>query len=153
MRLIANIARCAITELDDGSVVFTSKADIDDDGSDNSANDPCWQPNTSLRFKGRSIDADRVPYVVVPPAIIRGVKGIVLGCKARVSYKGMIVDAVVADVGPSLKLGEISMECARRLGINPSPISGGVDAYLVHYTLWPGIPAVVDGVTYLLQPC
>jgi hypothetical protein len=45
----------------------------------------------------------------------------------------------------------MSLACARALGINPDPNRGGVDEHTVHYLIQPGVPAVVDGVTYQLQ--
>lgn len=137
-------------------VFFIADADIDCDGPNgNPDGDPDWQDSTSLKHNGQSINSYKVPGIVVPPGIIKGVKGIVLGCKARVTNNetGVSADAVVYDAGPSRKLGEISVELAKRLGINPSPINGGEDSYdAVTYELWPGVPAVVDGVEYSLQP-
>ena len=125
---------------------------IDDDGSDNRWHDPDWQPDTSLHYNGRPVDAGKVPYVVVPPAIINAVVPTVLGCQAQVTHKNVTVDAVVADIGPRMKIGEGSVELARRLGIPESPVSGGDETYDVLYKIFPGIPAVVDEVTYNLQP-
>ena len=70
------------------------------------------------------------------------------------------VEAVVADGGPSNKLGEISLACAKAIGVpagegstHPAN-SGGVDAdsHIIHYRLFPGVAAMVNGVTYPLQP-
>jgi hypothetical protein len=152
MKVIATIENCPVTEHDDGKVTFTAKAAIDNDGSDNRQHDPYWQADTSLHFAGKAIDSEKVPGIVVPPAVIRGVKGVVLGCSARVSYRGITQDAVVFDVGPRAKIGEITPELARRLGINPSALHGGVDAHVVDYALWPGHPAIVDDVHYTLKP-
>ena len=113
---------------------------------------------TSYRFPGvpsRSpaayVDSQTVPYIVVPPAIIRGVRGIVMGCKARVTYRGKSVDAVVADAGPRTKIGEASIAAAEAVDIPSSPRTGGLDGAQVLYELWPGVPAVVNGLTYALQ--
>lgn len=151
MKIIATIEGHEITEEDNGSVTFTAGANIDNDGPNgNPEGDPYHQEETSLRLNGKSINAETVPYIVVPPAIIRGVAPVVLGCEAVVWYGPKCVNAVTADIGPKNKLGEISVECARRLGINPSPLHGGVSGG-VHYELHPGVPAVVDGITYPLQ--
>jgi len=152
MKIIATIDNENIYESEDGCVTYTAKAAVDCDGAGGNVwHDPCFQPETSLHHDGQPLNANRVAYIVVPPAIIKGVKGIVLGCKAQVKWKNTTVDAVVGDIGPRAKLGEISVLCARNLGMNPSPNSGGADAHNVHYSLWPGAPAVVDGVTYQLQ--
>lgn len=147
MRQIAVIEGSPITELDDGSVVYTAKAAIDGDGCGPSHGDPDYQNNTSLHVGGKPLNADVDRYIVVPPAIINGVAGVILGCKARVSYQGLTTDAVVGDIGPHKKLGEISIATAKALNIPSSPLDGGVDSG-VNYVLWPGVAA--DG--YELQP-
>ena len=105
------------------------------------------------------VDAATVPFVVVPPMIVRGVAGVVMGCRAVVTNttNGQSVEAVVADGGPANKLGEISLACAKAIGvpagegaIHPAN-SGGVDEHIIQYQLFPGVAAVVNGVTYPLQ--
>jgi hypothetical protein len=137
---------------DGGSVFFVGDADIDVDGSPNWERDPDASADTSLHYNGKPINADKVSFIVLPPECIKAVAGVVLGCKATAKYHGRECAAVVADVGPHRKLGEMSSACARMLGINPSPTSGGVDEQCVTYRYWPGIPALVDGVLYKLQP-
>ena len=134
--------------------VTSETAAIDSDGSDNRHGDPCWQRDTTLRRNGRSIDAESVPYVVVPPLIVRGTRGVVMGCKAivRNTETGQTCEAVVADGGPRLKIGEISCECARRIGLSGNPNHGGTSRHIVHYQIFPGVFAIVDGVEYRLQP-
>lgn len=155
MRLLATIAGVEITEHeDDGSVTWTAGMQIDSDGAPgNPGNDPCWQPDTTLHHNGNPINSNTVPFIVVPPAVIQGVKGVVLGCQAEVFNKstGKKTDAVVADVGPHKKIGEASMECARRVGVNESPTRGGVDSHTIEYTIWPDENADVDGIVYELK--
>lgn len=124
-------------------VEYTCKAAIDTDGIGDLHGDPCAQGQTSLKKNGKSLNADVDCYIVVPPAIIKGVPGIVLGCMAIVTNMrtGTSVHAVVGDVGPHNKLGEISRATAKALGINPSPTSGGEDRHVIHYQIWPGVPA------------
>ena len=56
----------------------------------------------------------------------RRCRSIVLGCQARVSFRGKTpAEAVVGDIGPRLGLGELSVACAKALDIPDSPISGG----------------------------
>ena len=100
------------------------------------------------------VDAATVPYVVVPPAIRSGVKGVVMGCLAHVSNtkNGKHTAAVVADIGPRKKLGEISCACASAIGVNPSPTSGGIDEHVIEYVIFPGVSAIVNGTVYPLQP-
>lgn len=147
----------------DGKVVFTTSWGSDIAVADAQGNplviDGIVVSKTAYRFKGVDyrrpeayVDSETVAYCVVPPAIIKGVRGIVLGCKARLNYSGKSVDAVVADVGPRTKIGELSIAAARALGIPSSPKSGGVDTASIHYEIFPGVPAVVNGVTYELLP-
>lgn len=154
MRLLATIQDCPIVENEDGTVTYLAKAAIDADGAGgNPFHDKYFQPQTSLRHEdGTSLNALTERYVVVPPAIIRGVKPVVLGCQARVRYRGTSVTAVVADIGPAAKLGEISVALAKALGIPDSPVSGGVEEHVVYYVLSPGVAACVDGRRYKLQP-
>ena len=195
--IIARIAGVMVTQNEDGSVTWTSGAEIDADGANGQAGGPFayrypdddgldrlidagW-PNeewtdvlysdgnghpltdekgnafskTSLILPGnvanRAVDAWSVPYVVVNPHVQRNAAGVVLGCLATVEYQGRSISAVVADVGPSGRIGEISVAAARALGIADSPLSGGVSRFEVSYTLYPGKAAVIAGVTYPLQ--
>lgn len=154
MRTIATIEGESIFELDDGTVTYRAKAAVDTDGSGPLHGDPDAQADTSLHLNGKALNADVDRYIVVPPAIIHGVKGIVLGCQAFCSNlrNGRKTEAVVGDIGPHKKLGEMSVACAAALGIDPSPTRGGEDAHVIHYSLIPGQSAVVDGKTYALQP-
>jgi Fungal chitosanase of glycosyl hydrolase group 75 len=102
------------------------------------------------------VDSATVPFIVVPPMIIRGVAGVVMGCRAVVTNRknGKTVEAVVADSGPSNHLGEISVACAKALGIptgGKHPANGGGAESGIKYQLFPGVPAVVNGVRYPLQ--
>lgn len=102
------------------------------------------------------VDSTTVPFMVVPPMIIRGVAGVVLGCRCVVTNtrNGKSVEGVVADGGPANHLGEISVACAKAIGIpvgRKYPANGGgAPSPTVVYHLYPGTPAVVNGVTY---PC
>lgn len=98
------------------------------------------------------VDAETVPYIVVPPEVRSRAKGVVLGCKAKLTNTrtGQSVDAVVADIGPRNKAGEASIAAARAIGIASSPRTGGVESPIIRYELFPGTPAVVNGVTYSL---
>ena len=154
MKLIGTIENRAITVNADDAVSRVAKAAIDCDGSDNRHNDPYWQSDTTLIHNGKPIDAESVPYIVVPPLIRNGVPGVVMGCQARITHthtrKSCL--AVVADVGPRAKIGELSCEAARRIGLDGNPNHGGTDDPIVLYEIFPGQAAIVDGVTYDLQP-
>jgi hypothetical protein len=124
------------------TVTYTAGAMIDDDGSGSAHGDPDEEPDTSLHHAdGTALNADLESYIVVPPAIIAGTKGIVLGCAATVTYNGIAVESVAGDIGPHRKLGEMSICCANSLGIPSSPTTGGISDKTVTYVLTPGIAA------------
>jgi hypothetical protein len=97
--------------------------------------------NRAIDDPAAYVDAETVPYIVVPPLIIQKTSGIVRGCKARVTYAEKSVDCVVADKGPANKIGELSIAAARALGIPESPRTGGSEKADVFYELWPGTAA------------
>jgi hypothetical protein len=94
------------------------------------------------------VDAETVPYIVVPPLIIQRTAGVVRGCRARVSFGGASVNCVVADKGPSNKIGELSIAAARAVGLPSSPRNGGTEEPDILYELWPGVAAP----GFVLQP-
>jgi len=157
MRVIAVLQGHEVIERDDGSVVFDAHMAIDNDGPDgNPEHDPYHQETTSEKYQdGASLDAEHVCYGTVPPEIIKGVKGIVMGCKQRVTYHktGRVVEGCVGDEYPAGHLGELSVAYAKALGAPSSPINGGDDdPKAITVELWPGVPGVVNGVTVPLRP-
>lgn len=151
MKILATIENEPIIEHDDGSVTFRSKAAIDSDGVGAHHGDKTAQDQTTYK---PDLNADIDKYIVVPPQIRDGVKGVVIGCQAVVlnDLNGVATTAVAGDVGPHHKLGEISCACASALGLDPSPVDGGVDEHVIHYKIFPGTAAIVDGKHYALQP-
>ena len=136
------------------------------------ASDPCPGAHvsaTSLHLRDKNgnalpnasplkyVDSATVPYIVVPPMIIKGVAGVVMGCRAVVTNtkNGRKTEAVVADAGPKDHLGEMSVACAIAIGVptgrSHAAIGGGADSPSINYQLFPGVAAVVNGVTYPLQ--
>lgn len=141
------------------TVTFVGDMDIDCDGiGGNPFRDPYFQPDTTLHYPARPnpghkpLHAEKVPFVVVPPIVCRGTRGIVLGALCEVTFKGRTVHAVVGDIGPSRKVGEGSPRLAELLGINPNPNHGGTDEFAVTYKVHVGVPACIDGIPYQLQP-
>jgi hypothetical protein len=135
-------------------------------------NDPCpgaYVSATSLRLLDENgnllpasspfayVDSATVPFIVVPPLIIGGVAGIVMGCRCVVTntVNGQSVVGVVADGGPRDHLGEISVACAKAIGVRTGTAhpanGGGAASPRINYQLFPGVVAVVQGVTYPLQ--
>lgn len=144
-----------ITELTPGGRVhFVADADIDSDGAGLSHGDPDHRGDTSLHRNSQPLNADVDRYIVVPPIICTSVQGIVLGSQATVTNRrnGITCAAVVGDIGPKYKDGEISIALAKALNINPDPVRGGEDAAVIEYLIDPGTPAEVLGISYQLQP-
>jgi len=112
--------------------------------------DPALSKNDPAAY----VDAETVPYIVVPPEVRAKAKGVVLGCKARVTnlHTKQTVDAVVADIGPRNKAGELSIAAALGIGIPSSPRVGGSEARIVLYEFWPGVPAIVNDKHFTLIP-
>src|SRR5437763_12004900 len=98
--------------------------------------DPCpgaFVSATSLHLPGKDgkllprsspfkyVDSATVPFVVVPPMIIRGVAGVVMGCRAVVTNtkNGKSVESVVAVAALPYKLGALIMVCAKPIGFAP----------------------------------
>jgi hypothetical protein len=104
--------------LPDGQLFFDSEMQLDTDGAPEVSGDATHQTETSLRYSdGTSINANRVPFVVLPLPISWSKQfGIGLGDFAAVIFGGRISFAVFADFGPKSKIGEGSLELFRRLG-------------------------------------
>ncbi|WP_046727743.1 glycoside hydrolase family 75 protein [Streptomyces humi] len=118
----------------DQAVFWKADLDIDCDGRVtahcNRAADPAFSAATAFQQSdGRHLDAEKLPYVVVPGSSRRwnhrayGVRG---GAVAAVIYKGRVQYAVVGDTGPRDIIGEASYATAKGLDVNPDPRVGGV---------------------------
>lgn len=124
------------------------------------ADDPAtgyYRSLTSLQIPGSEekqqgqINAESVPFFVLPGGQYSG-WGAKLGDVGLVynSKTGDNTFAIFADVGPSSKIGEISIACAAQLSIPTSPRYGGVSSG-VYYVVFPGstLPMIKD---YIMQP-
>lgn len=101
----------------------------------------------------RYADSSKIPYVSVPRDVTRarvGVSGVRVGDVAAVLRGGLVVGAVVADVGPAGEYGEGSIALAGALGLPFDLIgkSAGTGAREVRYAVfansrtgWPRSPA------------
>lgn len=76
--------------------------------------------NDPLRY----VDAETVPYLVVPPDLT-GLRGVHMGDYAIGLYGDKLVAGVVGDVGPHGHYGEASIAWAAGLGVPSSPKHGG----------------------------
>ncbi len=100
------------------------------------------------------VDAATVPFLVICPELRVAVKPIVFGCRAVLTNteNNVTIEAVVADGGNRNTMGEISYAAAQQLGNLGTPLSVNNEGHLLTIEIYPGTAAVVDGVTYPLQP-
>lgn len=135
-------------------IMWFGDADNDVDGSPYWQNDPSGQSGTRWLYNGKPINGDLIPFIVVPPQIIKVTPEIVGGCIGAVYYKGLEVACVVADSGPSTKIGELSPAALRGLGLPALHNgNGGLDEQGILYRIWPGVAArlIIDGATYQFE--
>ena len=120
----------ALRRLPGGVIAYASKLAVDLDGSpfacspNHGRMDQC--PTSLMLPDGRGgevpVDADTIPYVVIPfagPDDVRGaftkLTGVDVGDFGYVQYRGRVVPVIVADTGPFGKLGEGSIALHRAL--------------------------------------
>jgi hypothetical protein len=131
-----------------GAVWWKADLDVDCDGGKGSVcqSDPDYQSSTAgVDSKGHALDASTLPYVVVPMSsngFNYKTSGLKMGSVVAVIYNGKVAFGILGDVGPAGVIGEASYAMAVKLGINPSPTSGGVDSG-VTYVAFTGAGAVV----------
>ncbi|MET9444926.1 glycoside hydrolase family 75 protein [Streptomyces sp. NPDC006610] len=118
------------------AVHWKADMDIDCDGRPgprcNSRTDPYFSAGTSsAQSDGRPLDAETLPFVVVPaPSGVwnhrdDAVRG---GSVAALVYRDRVRYAVVGDTGPADVIGEASYAAAEALGIPADPHAGGTDS-------------------------
>jgi hypothetical protein len=91
----------------------------------------------------RELNSEVIPFMVVPIRLVSSVRGIVVGCKGRITDNrtGIFVDVVVGDLGPNNHLGEGSIAAAAALKLPTSAKRGGSSVKMFTWTCWPGIAA------------
>lgn len=156
MKLLLNFNSFAVWDCQNGFYTFLAPFAVDSDGSGPSHGDKYHQSETSLRFDGKPLNADEDLYVVLPPALIKAVGPIVLGCQAFAINlaTGALSRAVVGDVSndaPDRKLGEGSIALAKAIGVNPDPTTGGDEKWSYRFYFEPGVPARIGSKLYQLQ--
>lgn len=119
------------------AVQFQADMDVDTDGgsSATSRSDRHYQSQTSMRLGGRSLDADQLPFVVLPPALARAT-GAKLGDLVEVEQGGRKMYAIYGDNGPSRKIGEASIYVARAFDPKAGPNRAAAGTFT--YTVLPG---------------
>ena len=153
-----------LLRLPGGVIAYVSKLAVDLDGSpfacgpDHQRSDQC---PTSLMLNDKTgaevpLDADRVPYVVIPaagPGPWRGefsrLTGVRVGDLGVVIKDGVVVPVIVGDTGPYNKLGEGSLALHRALGreLCIDRDAGGVCRHVVD-----DMTSIDDGVVTILFP-
>jgi Fungal chitosanase of glycosyl hydrolase group 75 len=94
---------------------------------------PAYTTDSQYRY----IDSAAIPFIVLPGNHSNGAK---LGDVALVlnTVSGDNCFGIYADVGPSGKIGEISMRMATALKLNHNPKSGGIVLHEIAYLVFPG---------------
>ncbi len=100
----------------------------------------------------RWVDAEAVPYMVMPGSIRQLAKGVCLGCRARITRTtdGKFVDGVYADSSGS-NIGECSVFAAKVFGSQWNA-NNGDERKIYEYQFWPDEGAVVNGEQFRLIP-
>ncbi len=140
-----------------------------DDGAGHPQTDEhgnCYS-STTYRWRNRPlatryVDAATIAYMVVNPIIRVAAQGIVIGCRGQLTWRGITIPVVVADVSGRSDLGEASRAAVEQL-IRASklyseatiqrlisPRKGGI-ASGVTFEFWPDQAACINGETYELQ--
>lgn len=80
-----------------------------------------WKGKGAKDATDTYVDAETVPYFVLPMKFHEklGISKPVLGCIAKISWKGKSVFAILADEGPSDTIGEASIKTLESLGFDP----------------------------------
>ena len=114
-----------LIDLNNKALFFNAKMGLDADGSPlaKADRDPDSTnlPETSYRYPlpdRPSVNADRVPFIVVPGGGFERELGVKIGDIAAVVFKGKVTFALVADGGPNCKIGEGSIQLHELVGHN-----------------------------------
>ncbi len=108
--------------------------------------------NLFLIDRKRWVDAEAVPYMVLPGSIRQLCRGVALGCRARMTRTtdGVFEEGVYADSSGS-NIGECSLKSAHRFGSQWNANNGDERAIYL-YEFFPDVPAMVNGEQFRLIP-
>ncbi len=111
-----------------------------------------WREGFAKIDRRRWVDAEAIPYMVLPGSIRQACKGVVLGCRARITRTtdGLFVDGVYAD-SSGANIGECSVFAAKVFGEQWSA-SNGDERRIYSYEFYPDQPALVNGEQFRLIP-
>jgi hypothetical protein len=122
------------------ATVWKTSAQVDTDGSPKKYPSPPHNPYTSLMHEQHAVNAEIVPYIVLPENNINNVMlgdvGIVID-----TASGKSVYVIYADKGPAGKIGEASIAVHAALGLKYKTTSGvfiGHDDLDLVYIMFPG---------------
>ena len=148
----ADIQVCGLSN----ALFWTSEFAVDCDGKHtsicNSQQDPQYQATTVGKdSQGNSLDASLVPYVEVPAqsaVFDYRAAGLSMGSVAAVIYKDRLAYGVIGHEQASDVIGAASYAMAEQLGIDPNPVTGGLQSEDVTYFAFTGagnvVPALED---------
>jgi len=100
----------------------------------------------------RWVDAETVPYIVLPGSIRQLARGVCLGCRARITRTtdGKFCDGVYADSSGG-NIGEVSVFAAKVFG-DQWNAGNGDSRHIYEYQFWPNEPALINGEQFRLIP-
>lgn len=100
----------------------------------------------------RYVDAEEVPYSVAPGKVRQLCKGVLLGCKSRITRTTdkKAIDTVYADSSGG-NIGEAGVAAAKFFDPTLSA-SNGDEREIYLYEFWPNVPALVNGEQFKLIP-
>ncbi|HTA93693.1 MAG TPA: glycoside hydrolase family 75 protein [Polyangiaceae bacterium] len=148
----ADVQVCGLSN----AVFWTSELAVDCDGKTtticNRQQDPQYNASTVGKDSmGNSLDASLVPYVEVPAQSTifdYHAAGISMGSVAVVIYKDRLAYGVIGHEQASDVIGAASYAMAELLGIDPNPVTGGLETEDVTYFAFTGtsnvVPALED---------
>jgi len=119
-----------LARLQTGEIYMDSELQLDTDGWPGGASgDGTHQDDTSWNYAGGNspINANEVPYYVLPGGGWDAQHNVFLGDYAAIIYKTKLAFAVFADRGKSYRIGEGSIQLLRQLGFNRINPDGKVD--------------------------
>lgn len=136
-RIIGDINGCEIVEEDDKTVTFTAGAAIDGDGANGQfGGPPCYAPDS---YHGKILD-------------------VIANAGSPGNWFGVVTDTgkrdgtpIIQGAGDPCPGAYVSATSLHLPGKDGKADSGGVVEHIIQYRLFPGVVAVVEGVTYPLQ--
>jgi len=138
----ADVRVCGLTS----AVFWKSEFAVDCDGKTtstcNASQDKQFSPSTVGKDSaGNSLDAAAVPYVEVPvPSSTFNYHdaGLSMGSVAAVIYKDRLAYGAIGHEQEAGTIGAGSYALAERLGIDPNPVTGGLQSESVTYVAFTG---------------